>query len=59
MYQLFTEKYRPSSLKEFQLDDEFISFVEKMLHSNILNTLIIGGQGVGKTTILDIIKSIY
>lgn len=53
---IWTEKYRPKSLSDFIISDEYKSILESFKQkSEIPNLLLIGNAGIGKTTLSKII----
>ena len=60
MEQPFIYKYRPKTLEDFEINPKLIELVNKLIASDILNILLIGNQGCGKTTLINcIIKKYY
>ena len=56
MADLWTEKYRPQNLEEFQGQDEIVTRVKAMIEQeNIPHMIFCGPAGVGKTTLALII----
>lgn len=59
MEQPFIYKYRPKTLEEFEMNPQFIELLNTLINSDLLNILLIGNQGSGKTTLINcIIKNI-
>lgn len=57
---LFSQKYQPIYLKDFQLDHEMKSLISVFLKMDQLNVLFIGNEGSGKTCLLNaIIREYY
>jgi len=60
MEQPFIYKYRPKTLENFEINPKLIELVNQLIASDILNILLIGNQGCGKTTLINcIIKKYY
>ena len=60
MDQPFIYKYRPINLKDFEIDSKIIELLETLVNSDILNLLLIGDSGCGKTSLINtIIKRYY
>jgi DNA polymerase III delta prime subunit len=60
MEQPFIYKYRPKTLEDFEINPKLIELINKLIASDILNILLIGNQGCGKTTLINcIIKKYY
>ena len=60
MDQPFIYKYRPVHLKDFEIDSKIIELLETLVNSDILNLLLIGDSGCGKTSLINtIIKRYY
>jgi len=60
MEQPFIYKYRPKTLEEFEMNPQFIELLNTLITSDLLNILLIGNQGSGKTTLINcIIKKYY
>lgn len=60
MEQPFIYKYRPKTLEDFEINPKLIELVNQLIASDILNILLIGNQGCGKTTLINcIIKKYY
>lgn len=60
MEQPFIYKYRPNSLKDFEIDKTIIDLLETLIKSDILNILLVGDAGSGKTSLINsIIKEYY
>jgi DNA polymerase III delta prime subunit len=57
---LFIDKYKPQTLDEFSLTDDFKTTIKLLINVDKLNILFIGNSGSGKTTILNaIVKEYY
>lgn len=60
MEQPFIYKYRPKTLEDFEINPKLIELINQLIASDILNILLIGNQGCGKTTLINcIIKKYY
>ena len=60
MEQPFIYKYRPKTLEEFEINPQLIELLNTLIQSDLLNILLIGNQGSGKTTLINcIIKKYY
>lgn len=60
MEQPFIYKYRPKTLEEFEINPKLIELLNTLIKSDLLNILLIGNQGSGKTTLINcIIKKYY
>lgn len=59
MQQLFQDKYKPRTLKEFGFDNKFNKQFTMFLNENILDILFIGHSGCGKSSFLDYVTSTY
>jgi len=60
MEQPFIYKYRPKTLEEFEINPQLIELLNTLIKSDLLNILLIGNQGSGKTTLINcIIKKYY
>ena len=59
MQQLFQDKYKPRTLKEFGFDSKFNEQFTMFLNQNILDILFIGHSGCGKSSFLDYVTSTY
>jgi DNA polymerase III delta prime subunit len=58
--QLFVNKFQPLLLEDFELDTDFIQTINTLKHCNLLNVLLIGDAGTGKTSLLNsIIREYY
>ena len=60
MEQPFIYKYRPKTLEDFEINPKLIELLNTLIKSDLLNILLIGNQGSGKTTLINcIIKKYY
>lgn len=60
MDQPFIYKYKPEKLKDFEMSDTVIELLETLIDSDILNILLVGNSGCGKSSLINcIIKSYY
>lgn len=60
MDQPFIYKYRPEKLKDFEMSNTIIELLETLIDSDILNILLVGNSGCGKSCLINcIIKSYY
>ncbi len=60
MDQPFIYKYRPEKLKDFEMSNTIIELLETLIDSDILNILLVGNSGCGKSSLINcIIKSYY
>lgn len=57
--QLLADKYRPTTLAEFQLDEQTHCALSAMMRSNCLNVLLYGDPSCGKTTLADVLVREY
>ena len=56
----FLKKYQPRYFKDFQKDKETTDIIQMLMNMNLLNILLIGDHGTGKTSLLDaIIREYY
>lgn len=53
--QLFVNKFQPTKLSEFQLDTDFVNVIETLKNQDMLNILLVGDPGAGKSSLLDAI----
>lgn len=57
---LFTHKYQPRSLAEFQFSPEFHNILHMLISTDMLNILFVGDFGTGKSSILHgMVKEYY
>lgn len=60
MDQPFIYKYRPEKLKDFEMSNTIIELLETLIDSDILNVLLVGNSGCGKSSLINcIIKAYY
>lgn len=60
MDQPFIYKYKPEKLKDFEMSDTVIELLETLIDSDLLNILLVGNSGCGKSSLINcIIKSYY
>ena len=59
MQQLFQDKYKPRTLKDFGFDKKFNEQFAMFIEQGILDILFIGHSGCGKSSFLDFITSTY
>lgn len=60
MDQPFIYKYRPKSLKDFEMNPTIIELLETFVDTELLNILLVGDSGSGKSTLINsIIKAYY
>jgi replication factor C small subunit len=60
MDQPFIYKYKPEKLKDFEMSDTVIELLETLIESDLLNILLVGNSGCGKSSLINcIIKSYY
>jgi len=60
MDQPFIYKYRPVKLEDFEIDSKIIELLDTLVKGDILNLLLIGDSGCGKTSLINaIIKKYY
>ena len=56
----FLKKYQPRHFKDFEKDKEITDILNMLMNMNLLNILLIGSHGCGKTSLLDaIIREYY
>ena len=53
MNEPFLKKYQPQKYKDLAIEKEFIELLKSLISMDNLNTLFIGNNGCGKTTIID------
>ena len=56
---LFIDKYTPKTLNKFYLPADVRNSLNVLIQSDCLNTLLVGGMGTGKTSILHSIVKEY
>ena len=60
MEQPFIYKYKPKNIEDFNLENKVSILINTLIDSNLLNILLVGNAGSGKSTLIDcIIKSYY
>ena len=60
MEQPFIYKYKPKNIEDFNLENKVSILINTLIESNLLNILLVGNAGSGKSTLMDcIIKSYY
>jgi DNA polymerase III delta prime subunit len=57
--ELLADKYKPTTLEEFQLEPHTHRAIRTLLDMNNLNVLLYGGPSCGKTTLIDILVREY
>ena len=56
----FLKKYQPRYFKDFEKDKEVTDILHMLMDMNLLNILLIGDHGSGKTSLLDaVIREYY
>jgi len=55
----FLKKYQPRYFKDFEKDKEITDILKMLMNMNLLNILLIGSHGCGKTSLLDAIVREY
>ena len=55
----FLKKYQPRYFKDFEKDKEITDILRMLMNMNLLNILLIGDHGSGKTSLLDAILREY
>lgn len=56
----FIYKYKPTCLSDFDIDNELLNIIQKLIEIDMLNVLLIGNYGVGKSSLIDaIIREYY
>lgn len=57
---LFTHKYQPRTLNEFQFSSEFRNTLDMLINTDMLNILFVGNFGTGKSSVLHgLVKEYY
>ncbi len=60
MDQPFIYKYKPKTLEEFEIDENILTLLNTLIEIDMLNILLVGNAGSGKSTIIDcLIKKYY
>ena len=59
MNNIFLKKYKPTSISDFKIPDDFKKLLFFLIKSNHLNILLVGENGSGKTSILNSIVNDY
>ena len=60
MDQPFIYKYRPKNLREFEMNSTIIELLETFVNTGLLNILLVGDSGSGKSSLINcIIKAYY
>ena len=60
MDQPFIHKYRPLELKDFEMSPKIKELLETLVNADLLNILLVGNSGCGKTSLINcIIKNYY
>lgn len=59
MNNLLINKYKPQSIKDMILDENFINFVYKLIDTETMNLIIVGNTSSGKTTLLKLLIQEY
>tara|TARA_B100000242_G_C43047026_1_gene488810 strand:- start:908 stop:1873 length:966 start_codon:yes stop_codon:yes gene_type:complete len=57
--QLFVNKFHPKRIDEFQLDKDFVNVLNTLKKQDMLNILLVGDPGSGKTSLLDALVREY
>ena len=57
--QTFIKKYKPTNLKDFNLNPDFLFLLQKNVYSDNINIMLVGQPGTGKTSVIDTIVSKY
>ena len=59
MNNIFLKKYKPTSISDFKIPDDFKKLLFFLIKSNHLNILLVGENGSGKKSILNSIVNDY
>ena len=59
MDQPFIYKYRPNKLKDFEMNSNIIELLETLIDCDLLNILLVGDSGSGKSSLINCIISAY
>ena len=59
MNNLLINKYKPKEIEDLILDEQFVNFMNKLIHSDMLNLIIVGNSSSGKTTLVKLIIKKY
>ena len=59
MDQPFIYKYRPNKLKDFEMNSNIIELLETLIDCDLLNILLVGDSGSGKSSLINCIISTY
>jgi len=57
--QLFVNKFHPTKINEFQLEQEFVNVLDTLKDSDMLNVLLVGDPGSGKSSLLEALVAEY
>ncbi len=56
---LWIEKYKPKRLEEFELNENFVNLFQRFIQKNIINVILVGQEGSGKSTMLETLVTEY